>query len=89
MEERQAQGNAPAALMHPWADLRDCGLLWLINRCVLHPRGFALAIHYDGAGNAAGWALLGDGSEPWAFAMDDEEDDCFRRVQELLAPGPG
>jgi hypothetical protein len=29
--------------------LRDDGLLWYINRCVFHPRGYALALDGDGS----------------------------------------
>lgn len=72
----------------PWAELRDTGLLWLINATVFHPRGYALAVHYDGNGDASGWSILGDGNESWGFAGDDETtarvDDLFRRVKELL-----
>ena len=72
----------------PWAELRDTGLLWLINATVFHPRGYALAIHYDGNGDASGWSILGDGTESWGFAGDDATteriDDLFRQVKELL-----
>lgn len=54
----------------PFAELRETGLLWLINRTVFHPHGFALALHVDSDGNATGWELLGDGSEPWTFGGD-------------------
>lgn len=30
--------------LRPWSDLRDSGLLWLINTTVLHPRGYAMGI---------------------------------------------
>ncbi len=67
-------------------ELRETGLLWLINRVVLHPRGFALALHFDDDGNATGWSLVGDGSEPWAFPHE-LEDELFQKVSELLKPG--
>lgn len=54
----------------PFADLRTTGLLWLINTTVFHPRGYALALHFDDEGAAIGWSLMGDGSEPWQFATD-------------------
>lgn len=47
-------------------DLREDGLLWLINRVVFHPRGFALGYDRD----AGTFLLLGDGSEPWRFGAD-------------------
>jgi hypothetical protein len=74
----------------PWAELRDTGLLWLINTAVLHPRGYALAIHLD-QGEAIGWSILGDGAEPWQFVTEgwpegEGIDDAFQRVSALLAP---
>lgn len=41
----------------------DDGLLWLVNRCVFHPRGYALAFFPE----SGTWMLLGDGSEPWSY----------------------
>ncbi len=59
-------------------DLRGDGLLWLINTSILHPRGYAMAI-----GSETGeLSLLGDGSEPWRFGMDCDEQ--FAAVQALL-----
>jgi hypothetical protein len=81
-------GNDPGPA-RPWSDLREDGLLWLINRTVFHPRGFALAMHFDDAGDALGWSLLGDGSEPWTYKPDGEEDDCFARAESALARVPG
>lgn len=52
-----------------FGELRDTGLLHLINREVFHPRGYALALVMRGD-DAVGWDLLGDGSEPWTFAHD-------------------
>lgn len=59
----------------PFADLRDSGLLWLINRVVFHPRGYALALHFEDTpdrnlaegGEVTGWSILGDGTEPWSM----------------------
>lgn len=65
-----------------WGDLRDSGLLWLINRVVFHPRGYALAICMKD-GEPTGWRLLGDGSEVWRF--NNDEDDAFARANETLA----
>lgn len=55
----------------PFKDLRDSGLLWLINRSVLHPRGFAMALTIADDGEATGWSLLGDGREPWSYDIDE------------------
>lgn len=55
-------------------DFRASGLLWLINRTVFHPRGFALGfVRDDEAGEVTGWELLGDGAEPWRFDGDGED----------------
>lgn len=71
-------------------DLHDDGLLWLINRAVFHPRGFALG-HTPGTDY---FVLLGDGSEPWRYAQSDDvedptkvvdEDAAFRAVEAALA----
>lgn len=65
--------------------LSDYGLLWLINRVVFHPRGFALALEYaDGDDEPWGWSLQGDGSEVWSFGGFDE-DEKLREVEALLA----
>lgn len=66
----------------PFKELSDSGLLWLINRTVFHPRGYALAITVED-GKATGWSMLGDGSEPWQFGGD--ENDNFRRAEATLA----
>lgn len=83
--------------MRPFAELRDTGLLWLMNRVVFHPRGYALALHFTGdannRGECIGWSLLGDGSEPWSMGDPTPEqqaqgarteDELFRLVQALL-----
>lgn len=67
----------------PLIELRDSGLLWLINRTVFHPRGYALALITSG-GQAAGWDLVGDGSEPWRFADDGHERELFERAEATL-----
>lgn len=65
-------------------DIRESGLLWLINTSVFHPRGFALGVSGDGQ-----IFLLGDGSEAWRFDLDDEvTDDLFRKAQATLTPTP-
>lgn len=58
--------------MRSFDDLKKSGLLWLINRTVFHPRGFALGIVISTKGEAIGWKLQGDGSEAWA--MDEAQD---------------
>jgi hypothetical protein len=58
-----AQENLP----RPMSELCDTGLLWLINRVVFHPRGWAIALHAGDDGVVTGWSLEGDGTEPWTF----------------------
>jgi hypothetical protein len=82
----------------PFAELRDSGLLWLLNRVVFHPRGYALALHFEGAapelGECTGWSLMGDGSEPWSMGDPSQGDiargakteaELFDLVKALLA----
>lgn len=71
-----------------WSDLHARGMLWLINRCVFHPRGFALGVDPAKPGE---FVLLGDGSEPWHFDIDDDEgeDKPFRDVEALFAEARG
>lgn len=53
----------------------DEGLVWLVNTAILHPRGYALAIHYDDDDTLPlGLSVLGDGKEPWIFAPGEQED---------------
>ena len=72
----------------PLSELRDSGLLWLINRTVFHPRGVALALETDEAGVIVGWQLIGDGSEPMWFAPEDEAD-LFARAHATLRQDGG
>jgi hypothetical protein len=67
-----------------FAELRDSGLLWLVNRVCFHPHGFALALVTNTeTGEAIGWDLLGDGSEVWRFGGD--EDEHFEQVRRTFA----
>lgn len=76
----------PTAGDRPFADLSATGLLWMINRALLHPRGFALAITVDKiTGQATGWQILGHGDEPWTFGSGTEEATHFRNLARLLA----
>jgi hypothetical protein len=72
-----------ASPVRPLSELSDAGLLWLINRAVFHPRGFALALHSDGNGVVTGWQLQGDGSEEWSFPPERERDH-FQRAEQTL-----
>lgn len=60
----------------------DDGLLWLVNTTILHPRGYALAVHRDAeTKEPLGISLLGDGSEPWYF-QPGEFDEIINRYEE-------
>jgi hypothetical protein len=74
-------------LPRPLSELRDTGLLWLINRVVFHPRGWALALHTDEDDAIIGWSLEGDGAEPWIFS-EFMEQQKFAAAEETLRPLP-
>lgn len=71
------------------AELRDTGLLWMINRSVFHPRGFALALVYGSDGECAGWQLLGDGGDPWTYGPDIDEAELLRQAEQTLREQAG
>lgn len=69
----------------PFAGLRDSGLLWLINRTALHPRGLALALHLDEHGQAYGWSLVTNAEgEPWQFDPATDNDG-YQRAEATIA----
>lgn len=74
----------------PFADLRDSGLLWLINTSVFHPRGLALAIRLNEAGVATGWELIfaGDGT-PFTYEDSPEIDALFRAAEQTMNQAKG
>ena len=82
-EETPAINPADA---RPWSELRDSGLLWLINRTVFHPRGYALGLVLA-RGVPLGWQLVGDGSEPWSF--DGDEAGLFAAAEQTLSEQAG
>lgn len=69
--------------VRPLDELRSSGVLWYINRVCFHPRGYALALAYGGAGEVIGWNIEGDGSEIWSFTASDD-DAKFAKIKELL-----
>jgi hypothetical protein len=74
----------PGTGPRPLAELHGSGLLWLINRAVLHPRGLALALHVNEHG-PYGWSLLrSTEGEPWQFDPDTDTDG-YRRAEATLA----
>lgn len=66
-------------------EFREAGLLWLVNRVVFHPRGYALAFHQNDDGEITGWSLKGDGTEPWYYGSNSDEDKHFADVQFTLS----
>lgn len=88
-DQTETTEAAAPARMRPLDDLRSTGLLWLINRVVFHPRGYAIALHYEGD-QVVGWSLVGDGSEAWRYGMTDaEERDVFERAEATLRAARG
>lgn len=57
------------------------GLLYMVNKVVFHPRGYALAINPDD--NT--FQLLGNGDEPWTFELSSElENERWNAFNALL-----
>jgi hypothetical protein len=75
--------DAPSGRWHDFLDLSDTGMLWLINRVVFHPRGFAFAVTEDEHGRL-GWQIFGDGTEPVVFTSEEDEDLKFRIAENFL-----
>lgn len=73
-EQRCVESDADPSAGEP-VKLREDGLLWLINKAVLHPRGFALGVDEHG-----GLWMLGDGTEPWRMGDVVPEDDLFAKT---------
>lgn len=65
-----------ATEVRPFIELADAGLLWLINRTVFHPRGFALQLARTEDREAVGWVLVGDGTTPWRMDAPEPEFDA-------------
>lgn len=73
----------PPGDLRPLQELVDSGLLWLVNRCVFHPRGLALGLFVE-EGEVLGWRLLAaDADQPFAFA-DPQDTDGYRRAETTL-----
>ncbi|MFE0329062.1 hypothetical protein ACFW08_20215 [Streptomyces sp. NPDC058960] len=70
--------------LRPLSELRDSGLLWLINRVAFHPRGVALALHQTPDGEVTGWRLLTSAAdEPFTFT-EETDNEGFRRAEATL-----
>lgn len=71
----------------PFEQLRDTGLLWLINTTVFHPRGYAMSIDLDPeTGAARGFQIIGDGKNRWTYheSLTAELDAKFQTIRRLL-----
>lgn len=73
----------------PWADLKDTGLLWYLNRSALWPRGFALALIRDQEGTVLGWDLVGDGAEPIVSGSPEAEGRRLVALERLFSERRG
>lgn len=70
----------------PLAELRESGLLWLLNASVFHPRGLGLALHFDDDGAVTGWSLMSAGTdEPFSFPDTPDIHALFRAAERTLA----
>lgn len=81
--------DQPASAEFEIADLSTTGLLWLINRVVFHPRGFALALVAEADGTVTRWQILGDGRSIWWFdpKSEDGAEGLFAAAVHFLAMG--
>lgn len=68
----------------PLSEFREHGLLWLVNKTVFHPRGFALYLDVEDDGSVTGWGMFGDGTESWSFGDPEAEDADFVKVEAFL-----
>ncbi len=75
--------EADTDVLHTFNEMRELGLLYLINKAVFHPRGFALAFSYSDDDTLLGWQILGDGTEAWGMANVLDET-LFPAVEEFL-----
>mgnify|MGYP006921322236 CR=1 FL=1 len=75
--------DADTDVLHDFEEMRPLGILYLINKAVFHPRGFALSLSYSDDGELLGWQMLGDGTEAWRMSAD-QENDLFPAVEAFL-----
>lgn len=73
--------------IRPLAELRTWGIVWLLNRVVFHPSGYAFCFAVDDGGEVVGWTLLGDGGERLGAVHIDERE-LLIRTMALLEPRP-
>lgn len=85
----QIEPRPEPELAYLFSSFADYGLLWALNRCVLMPRGFAVALRYaDGDPEPKGWQIIhnGDGT-PFQFdqATDDQQSGEFEALLRTCA----
>ncbi|WP_061443831.1 hypothetical protein [Streptomyces sp. CCM_MD2014] len=82
-------GDQEEPQLRAFHELRESGLLWLINHRLLHRRGLALALHLDADdGTATGWNLLrSPDGQPWTFDTATNEHGRERAEATLTAAG--
>lgn len=77
----EGSSSAPGDPNHEIFDMqafRDNGLLWALNRYVLHPRGLAMWLHYVPVGGRIedqevnGWGILPADDGIWSFSTDTD-----------------
>lgn len=78
---RVTKGRVFDIRAHRAVDLREDSLLWLINRQVFHPRGYALMLDTE----TGEFFVQGDGTEPYAFEdCGHGEKHHLDRIKEIL-----
>ena len=84
-KEPEDLDGEPEVVLHNIEWLRESGLLWLINRQVFHPMGFALALVYVDD-QLVGIQIDGDGKDTWNFHESVDENDLLAKARETLKP---
>jgi hypothetical protein len=69
-------------------NLRECGLLYKINREVLHPLGLALSIDVaDDGTESFGDILLADDADGWIYNDESMDEGCKKLSEYMSAQG--
>lgn len=94
MDEKPSE--PPSRPVYPMTDFRGRGVLWMLNRVVFHPRGFAIGLHWAddvtveqieaNEVEPIGFSIQGDGKEVWAFGQEPDwsEDAPFAVFEAML-----
>lgn len=76
--------DEPDAELFDWEAFRSNGLLWALNRHVLHPRGLALAWFYpEGETTPTGWQIIRADDGLWGFGADLDAEGQARYLEFL------